>query len=115
MESDRDKLSKARAGLAYSQSLRDKFRVMPIQEQEMEEEGIPQDDSFTDVASAQESSQQELSGESSEQKGFIEGVKEVVQPMFEELKSLFTKKEEEPKEAVLKVEGVMEPKEKEEE
>lgn len=97
-----EKFNEARRGLILSQGMRDRLNAGGPAPQ-LQEEAPP---------SPQEQPQQEeLKSEVSEAKegGIIEKIKEYIEPKFEELKSLFTKKKEEPTEAVLKVEGTLEP------
>ncbi len=100
--------TEAKSDLAFSQQLRDKKNMAQPQAgmggpedmqppiDEMQENG---------VTPPVEKPVEE------EKTGIINAVKEVVQPMFDQIKSLLTKKDEKPKEVEIKIEGEMKPKE----
>lgn len=109
-ESD-DKFRAAKKDLAYSYSLMEKNRPQPGMPQEMAQQSpeMAGEAPVEEVPNTGNPGVEEVVPEIPEEKGMVEsiitGVVDAIKPMFE-------KKEEEPKEAVLKVEGTLEPKEK---
>lgn len=99
----------SKSNLAFSQSLVEQMRQkeqmdmaqqpeMPMEETVVQEPaGVPQE---------------EVQEEVQEEKTIVQTIKDTMAPFMEKITDMISKKEEEPKEAVLKVEGTMEPKEK---
>jgi len=110
----------AKGNLAYSQNLRDQLNrpqmggeMMPSMEQEQPQE-LPQEPEMAPEQPIEEEVV-ETPAEPQEEQGIVQKVVEAITPMFESLKEAFAAKKEEPTEAVLKVEGTLEPKEEEKE
>lgn len=109
MTSQHKQFNLARGNLAHSQSLLDQLHTPTVQQAaEMPQEGQI---GGGDPEIPQEPTAQPDSPEApQEQTSIIDGVVKVIQPMIDEIKSLFTKKEEEPKEVEIKIDGEMTPK-----
>ena len=97
------KFKESRSELAFSQQLVDQLRQqnMPQQGQEMPEEPMGDETLMEEATEAPAKEPKE------EQGGIIEAVKSAVQPMIDEVKALFTKKQE----VEIKIDGEMRPKE----
>lgn len=102
----------ARQSLALSASILDKMRaqnmaqqspVMGQMPQQMQEE--PQD---SPEMVPEQPMQEEAPAPEEAQKGVVESVVEAIKPYFEDIKEMFVKKEEEPKDAVLKIDATVE-------
>lgn len=100
----------AKSQLAMSQGLRDRLmkQQMAQQGQEMPMEKMPMEEPMDEVAQSNppfegaETPQEEQM----EQKGIIQAVTDAVKPMIDEVKALFTKKDE-PQEVEIKIDGEM--------
>lgn len=106
----------AKSDLAFSQRLRDELFAQqqqpqgaPVEEETTPKSPVePENGSETAPERPQEEPMQE---EVAEEKGIVESVIEAIKPMFDDIKEMFTKKEEEPKEVELKIGAEMAPKE----
>lgn len=104
----------AKSSLAFSQSLVDQMR-QPQMAPMAAEGGMPQEAPQSPEMAPQEEMMPEAMPQEQEEKSVVESVVEAIKPMFDDIKEMFSKKEDEPKEAVLKVEGTLEPGEKKDE
>lgn len=106
----------AKGNLAFSQTLVDQMRqrnqveapmMMPQEEPEMEmkEEVVEEAEPFEGEETPEE--------EVKEEKSIVDTIKETIAPFMERIEGLFKKKEEEPKEVEIKIDGEMKPKEEE--
>lgn len=106
-----DKFRQARGQLAHSQKLLDDMRAKQMAQQspEMQQDQMSQGDPEMPVAQPQEPATQVDSPEAAQepqQTSIIDGVVKAIQPMIDEIKSLFTKKQD----IEIKIDGEMTPK-----
>ena len=92
----------AKSALAFSQSLLDRSRMGQM------EQGMPSE-------APVEVQETPVESEAPEQKSLVQTIQEAVQPMIDEVKALFSKKDEEPQEVEIKIDGEMSSKEDKEE
>lgn len=102
----------AKGNLAFSQTLVDQMRqrnqtetpMMPQEpEMEVKEEVVEEAEPFEGEETPEE--------EAKEEKSIVDTIKETIAPFMERIEGLFKKKEEEPKEVEIKIDGEMKPKE----
>ena len=99
----------AKSALAFSQSLLDRTRMG--QQGDMGQ-GMPPE---APVEAEEAPTETETPQEAPEQKSLVQTIQEAVQPMIDEVKALFSKKDEEPQEVEIKIDGEMSSKEDKEE
>lgn len=101
-----EKFNEAKNSLAFSQTLMGQMGGQPGQE-----DMVQQGDISGDEQPQMPPEQAQPPVESSPQAGIEEAVQKAMDPYMKKIEELLTKKSEEPQEAVLKVEGTLEPKE----
>ena len=102
-----DRFKEAKSQLAYSQQLVDQMRQQEMPQEEPMDEQAP-----TESAPAVEEAQQPLEeAPVQEEPGLVQTIKDTLTPFMDKITDLLSKKEEEPKEVTVKMDGELTPKE----